>query len=157
GQPVGEPVNAPSEPRSVRFLPDRGEVAVLCAGGQVLLLDPDGPRVKRTMAHPEMVFRNNFYTSNGRLRDTPTERRILIFGPTSSSSFWVCDPEAGTLSPVRGKKTDDSATHDVTPSPDGRVWALSSVESLTEFFAAGGGPEPAPPLVHPNWTFSARF
>ena len=103
GQPVGEPINAPSEPRSVRFLPDRGEVAVLCAGGQVLLLDPDGPRVKRTITQPDMVFLGNQYAVNGRLRYTPEDRRILIFGPTTSASFWVCDPEAGTLSPIRGK------------------------------------------------------
>jgi WD40 repeat protein len=155
GQPVGEPINAPSEPRSVRFLPDRGEVAVLCAGGQVLLLDPDGPRVKRTMAQPRMFFRANQYVINGRLRYTPEGRRILIFGPTSSASFWVCDPEAGTLTPMRGKNV--LYAKDVTPSPDGRVWARSSQGKITEFCAADGGPEPAPPLVHPDWTFSARF
>jgi WD40 repeat protein len=155
GQPVGEPVNAPSEPRSVRFLPDRGEVAVLCAGGQVLLLDPDGPRVKRTMTQPEMRFGATQYAVNGRLRTSPQDRQILIFGPTPSTLFWVCDPEAGTLSPIRG--TSHPWAYDVTPSPDGRVWARSSQQKITEFFAAGGGPEPAPPLVHPDWTFSARF
>src|SRR5262249_45625131 len=85
---------------------------------------------------------------------TPEDRRILIFGPQSSASFWVCDPEAGKLSPVRGKHL--RWAYDVTPSPDGRVWARSSQQKITEFFAADGGPEPAPPLVHPDWTFSAR-
>jgi WD40 repeat protein len=154
GRPVGEPINAPSEPRSVRFLPNRGEVAVLCAGGQVALLDPDGPRVKRTITEPEMVFQANQYVINGRLRYTPQDRRILIFGP-SFASFWVCDPEAGTLSPIRRK--NHYGAYDVTPSPDGRVWARSSQQKTTEFFAADGGPAPARPLVHPDWTFSARF
>jgi WD40 repeat protein len=49
------------------------------------------------------------------------------------------------------------SSHDVMPSPDGRIWARSSQHNLTEFFAAESGPEPAPPLVHPNWTFAARF
>ena len=121
GQPVGEPINAPSEPRSIRFLPDRGEVAVLCAGGQVLLLDPDGPRVKRTITKPGMAFAGpTQYAINGRLRYTPKDRRILIFGPQSSASFWVCDPEAETLTPIRGKNLNNVA-YDVTPSPDGRV------------------------------------
>jgi WD40 repeat protein len=154
GQPAGEPVTAPSEPRSVRFLPDRGEVAILCAGGQVVLLDPDGPRVKRTIAQPEMAFRANQYVINGRLRYTQ-DRRLLIFGPNLSASFWVCDPEAGTVSPMRGKNL--GSAYDVTPTPDGRVWARSTQLKTTEFFAADGGSEPAPPLVHPDWTFSARF
>jgi WD40 repeat protein len=154
GQPIGDPINAPSEPRSVRFLEDRGEVAVLCAGGQVLLVDPDGPRVKRTITQQGMVFSGNQYSINGRVRYTPKDRRILIFGP-SSASFWVCDPEVGTLSPIKGK--NQMWAYDVTPSPDGQVWARSSQQKVTEFFAAAGGPEPAPPLVHPDWTFSARF
>ena len=155
GQPVGEPVDAPSEPRSLRFLPNRGEVAVLAAGGQVLLLDPDGPRVKRTMTQTDMVFTATQYAVNGRLRYTPDDHRILIFGPSPSAAFWVCDPEAGTLSPIQGK--DVKWTFDVTPSPDGRVLAHSSHRNMIEFFAAAGGPEPAPPLLHPDWTFSARF
>jgi WD40 repeat protein/tRNA A-37 threonylcarbamoyl transferase component Bud32 len=154
GQPVGEVIKAPSEPRSVRFLPDRGEVAVLCAAGQVVLLDPVGPRLKRTIIQPGMRFDGNQYAVNGRLRYTPQDRRILIFGPTESA-FWVCDPEAGTLSPIGGKNRDPA--YDVTASPDGRVWVRSSTKNLTEFFAADGGSEPAPPLVHPDWTFSARF
>jgi WD40 repeat protein len=155
GQPVGEPISAPTEPRCVRFLPDRGEdeVAILCAGGQVLLLDPAGPRVKRTIAQKEMVFITNQYAINGQLRYTAADRRILIFGP-SSASFWVCDPEAGTISPIR---VNPNWAYDVTPSPDGRVWAVSSQQKTTALLAAKGGPEPAPPLVHPDWTFSARF
>jgi WD40 repeat protein len=155
GQPLGEPISAPSEPRSVRFLPGRGEVAVLCAGGQVLLVDPDGPQVKRTITQPGMVFNRTNYANNGQLRYTPEDRRILIFGP-SSAPFWVCDPEGGTLSPVRGKNVSFT-TFDVTPSPDGRVWAVSGHGKVTAFLAANGEPEPAPPLVHPDWTFSARF
>jgi len=155
GQPVGKPISAPSEPRSVRFLPGRGEVAVLCEGGQVLLLDPDEPRLKRTITQPGMVFRRTEYVITGQLRYTPEDRRILIFGAVSVP-FWVCDPEAGTLSPIRGKNL--RWAYDVTPSPDGRVWAVSSgLPKVTVFFAAKGGPEPAPPLVHPDWTFSARF
>jgi WD40 repeat protein len=156
GQAIGEPVSAPSEPRSVRFVPDHGEIAVLCAGGQLLLLDPDGPRLKRMMAQAGMVFRANQWVINGRLRYTPGDRRILIFGPTSSASFWVCDPEVGTFTPIPGRNPGYNS-YDVTPSPDGRVWARSSAGNLTEFFAANGGPEPALPLVHPDWTFSARF
>ncbi len=158
GQPVGEPINAPSEPRSVRFLPDRGEVAVLCAGGQVVLLDPDGPRVKRTITQKGIDFGRGYFASNGQLRYTSHDRRVLIFGPNSPESFWafwVCDPGAGTITPIRGRNR--LMSFDVTPSPDGRIWATSSQSAITEFFAADGGPEPAPPLVHPDWTFSARF
>ena len=46
----------------------------------------------------------------------------------------------------------------MTPSPDGRVWARSQVRRIpSSSSAAAGGPEPAPPLVHPDWTFSIRF
>jgi WD40 repeat protein len=155
GEPVGKPIPTPSEPRSVRFLANRGEVAVLCAGGQLLLLDPTVPRLKNTMTQPAMAFRANQYTINGRLRYLPEERRILIFGPVSSEPFWVCDPEALTLSPIRGKNL--SWAYDVMPSPDGRVWAVSSQSNDTTFLAVKGGSEPAPPLVHPDWAFSARF
>ena len=72
GQPVGQPVTAPSEPRSVRFLPNRGEVAILWAGGQVLLLDPDRPRVERTMTQRVSNFVSSALIVQGAVLDEPS-------------------------------------------------------------------------------------
>src|SRR5205823_4638926 len=70
GAPIGDPIRAPSEPRGVRFRPDGGEVATVCAGGQVLVIGPDGPRVKRTIELKGVSFGRSQYTINGRVEYT---------------------------------------------------------------------------------------
>jgi WD40 repeat protein len=155
GRPVGEPIATPSEPRSVRFRPDGQQVAVLCAGGQLLVLDPAGPRVKRTVTGLP-AYGTNQYVNNGRLGYAPDGRRVVAFGPTPLAALVVCDPDTGTVAYL-GRRGRETTAYDARPTPDGRAWAVSGQQAATRFLPAAGGPDPFPPLTHPDWTFSARF
>jgi WD40 repeat protein len=152
GEPVGEPIAAPSEARAVRFRPDGREAAVVCTGGQVLILDPAGPRVKRTFTNGPRGIGTSHYANNGMLRYA-ADGRVLVYGMTPA--IWGCDPQTGTASVI---DRESALVYDVSPSPDGRVWALSHVGRRgARLVSAGTGTQAAAPLEHPDWVFSARF
>src|SRR5262249_5340226 len=152
GKPVGGPIAAPSEPRSVRFRPDGQEAAVVCAGGQVLILDPTGPRVRRTFTNGPRSIGTSHYVNNGLLRYT-TDGRVVVYG--MSPAIWSCDAQRGTVSVI---ERNPILVYDVSPSPDGRVWAVSYVGvNRTQLVSGESGAPVTAPLEHPDWAFSARF
>ncbi|HJZ58938.1 MAG TPA: serine/threonine-protein kinase, partial [Gemmataceae bacterium] len=152
GKPVGGPIAAPSEPRSVRFRPDGQEAAVVCAGGQVLILDPTGPRVRRTFTNGPRSIGTSHYVNNGLLRYT-TDGRVVVYG--MSPAIWSCDAQRGTVSVI---ERNPILVYDVSPSPDGRVWAVSYVGvNRTQLVSGESGAPVTAPLEHPDWVFSARF
>jgi WD40 repeat protein len=118
----------------------------------VLILDPAGPRVKRVVAPGPLGTGYAHYVNNGMLRYT-ADGRVLVYG--MSPPLWACDPETGSASVLGKRRTID---YDVSPSPDGQVWAISEVgEKGVLFVSPTTGSPVADPLEHPDWVFSARF
>src|SRR5262249_54428753 len=64
GKPMCNPVLTPSEPRGLDYSIDGRQLAVICAGGQLVVIDPTTGQITRQWpAHRESLA-NNFYVHN---------------------------------------------------------------------------------------------
>lgn len=152
GEAACEPLTTPSEPRAIRFRPDGKQVAVVCAGGEVVLIDPVNCKIKHTTprrADPIEGF--GHYFNNGMLRYSADGGRLYIYGFTWGIA--AIDPASGRqLYSVPLLKN-----FDLQPSPDGTILAVSCQNSTVRFIDAATGKSVANPLEHPDWVFTARF
>jgi WD40 repeat protein/serine/threonine protein kinase len=147
-----EPLPLPSEPRKVDYSPDGRQLAVICAGGELVRVDPATAKVVgKWQAHPPHPDVTD-YINNGAVRFGPDGRSLLTFG-TEANRARVWDAAGGEL---RHELKHNWRCHDVRFSPDGRlvttagwdnrvcVWELATGEKLAN-------------LAHPDWTFTALF
>jgi serine/threonine protein kinase/WD40 repeat protein len=152
GRPIGQAIETPSEPRSVRFRPDGGQAAVLCAAGQVLFLDPQAQRIIRTVQPAEVRESNVHYLQNGAAVYSRDGRRLYVYG---FHQVGVCglDTESGHLL----YRVPEVKVMGIGESPDGAVLAFGSTDRTVGLRDAKTGVEVAPRLAHPDWVFDVRF
>lgn len=77
----------PSQPRSLDYRAD-GRLAVLCAGGQLVLVDPTGKQAPLSwQAHPA-YWPNGFWTQNGAVRFSPDGHSLVTRGTDPDARVW---------------------------------------------------------------------
>jgi serine/threonine protein kinase/WD40 repeat protein len=153
GRPDGDPIKVPAEPRDVRFRPDGGEAAVVCAGREVLILDPATGRVKKTFHPRPFKPPTSFHVGNHQLCYSRDGQRLYIYGP-NGCGLEVLDSGTGESLFASGKEV-----FDVRESSDGSIVAVAYGRNdlRVQQFDTRTFQEVAPPIPHPDWVFSVRF
>jgi WD40 repeat protein len=143
----------PSEPRSVSYHPDGGRLAVLCAGGELLVYDPrNGREMLRWQSHePEPVAAH--WINNGKVSFSPDGRSLLIWGMADDVRVWEADTGQLRYPPLRHR----DKCHDVQFSPDGRSMALASYDCSVRVRDLATGTVLAELPAHPDVVYSASF
>jgi WD40 repeat protein/serine/threonine protein kinase len=147
-----EPLRLPSEPRKLDYSPDGRQLAVICARGELVVLDPArGKTLRQWRAHPPHLH-NGAYVNNGAVRFSPDNFSLLTFG-TSANSVRVWDARTGRL---RHELKHDGKCDDVQFSPDGRLVATAGRDRRVRVWELATARQLAD-LAHPEITLSARF
>jgi WD40 repeat protein len=152
------PIDLPAEPRGLAFSPDGRHLAVLCAPGQLWLLEAaTGQVVRRMQTGADYYHRwrpNHWnFLSNGLVRFSPNGTRLATWGTDEKVWIWdVATGQAAYAPLAHGDRCYDvhfSSAGDwiVTASWDKtvRVWDLKTGEPLSI------------PLAHPDRVYTARF
>jgi WD40 repeat protein/serine/threonine protein kinase len=150
-----EPLQMPSEPRQLDYSSDGLQLAVICAKGELVVIDPaTGKKLQRWQAHPPHL--DNIYPTNngnGAVRFSPDNRSLLTFG-SDTNSVRVWDALTGQrrceLTHNKGK------CRDVQFSPDGRLVATAGMDNQVYVWELATGAKLAS-LAHPDWVFTAVF
>jgi WD40 repeat protein len=151
-----QPLPLASEPRKLDYSSDGRQLAVLCANGELGVIDPAaGTTLWQQQAQPARPA-NGAYINNGAVRFSPDSRWLLTFG-AHTKSVRVWDARTGQFRHELKHKEACEACTDVQFSPDGRlvatagrndnqvcVWELTTGEQLAR-------------LAHPDWTHTALF
>jgi hypothetical protein len=151
-----QPLPLASEPRKLDYSSDGRRLAVLCANGELLVIDPAAGKTLRQQQAHSAHAQNGRYINNGAVRFSPDSRWLLTFGaPTKSVRVW--DALTGQFRHELKHQEACEACADVQFSPDGRlvatagrqdnqvcVWELATGQQLARF-------------AHPDWTHSALF
>jgi WD40 repeat protein len=153
GKRLGDPVPTPTEPRGLAYSPDGGLLAVTCADGWVVLIDPAAQRVVRRL---DVGVRSrpwipNFWIANGMARFSPDGLRLVT---------WEMAPAAQVWDVALGRKpstlTHDHRIWDVTIDPSGRRVATAASDVAQVWDLTTGAPA-GPALAHPQAVTVVRF
>jgi WD40 repeat protein/Tfp pilus assembly protein PilF/tRNA A-37 threonylcarbamoyl transferase component Bud32 len=150
GKPLFDPVATPSEPRGVAYRPDGKQAAVICGGGQVLLLDPARGQVERRLEHGALPWSERLYPS---VRFTPDGRSLVTFGSDRIVRVWATATGQARFPPL----AHEQLCYDADISRDGRWLVTSSRDNTVRVWDLCTGQPLAGPLGHPDWVFGGRF
>jgi WD40 repeat protein len=148
------PLPMPSEPRGVAYSPDGQRLAVLCSGGQMLLIHPlDGRILLQWQAH-DTPIKWGFYVTPGQIRFSPDGQSLLAYGGI--------DKRLRVWDIATGKERYAALEHegtcmDVEFSADGRLLVTTSWDKTARVWDYATGRPAAKPLVHPDITSRAAF
>ena len=146
-----EPVTTPTEPVGAAFSPNGKRLAVVCAGGEVLLLDAATSRLVRQSSH------GGKYAHGFLIRDfvrfSPDGSRFVTWGPGNEARVWGAD--SGQLGYAINSFADPVTQ--ARFSPDGALLAVASRDSTVAVVEAATGRAKAPPLKHSDWVFEVCF
>ena len=154
GRRLCEPIPLPSEPRGLAYAPDGSLLAVVCANGPVVLVDPLAGRVVRRLdtGVRSWPFQPNFWWSNGMARFSPDGRRLATWEQSLSAQVW--DVATGRL--MHHLKHDDRI-HEAQFSADGRTLLTAGRDALARVWDVETGGLAMPPMRHPRIVVRARF
>ncbi len=148
------PVELSSEPRWMDFRPDGRRLAVICASGELVVIDTaDGRVTHRWAARPESTNSSHYITGNGAVGYSPDGRRLVVWGTTPLAAR-VFDADSGAQ---LFELSHDSICHGVRFSADGTQIATASFDKTARLWDAATGEPNGEPLVHPDWVFDAVF
>jgi WD40 repeat protein len=152
GQFQHEPLPLPSEPRQLDYSPDGRQLAVICANGELVVIDPaKGTPLRQWQAHPPFLG-YRAYVNNGAVRFSPDSLSLLTFG-TDTNSVRVWDVATGQL--LQELKHKGNCL-DVQYSPDNRLVATAARDHRVCIRKLATGEQLAS-LAHADLTMTARF
>jgi serine/threonine protein kinase/WD40 repeat protein len=157
GQCLCDPLDTPSEPRSLDYSPDGQRLAVFCSRGQLLVIHPlEGRRLLQWQAYAE-PFRFDGYWTPDRVRFSPDGQSLVTyfhFGGDSKPRVW--DAATGR---ERYAALDHPAQRafDVQFSSDGRLLTTTATDNAVRIWDFATGRPVAEPLMHPDMVFTGIF
>ena len=148
-----ESIPLPAEPRSLAYRPDGKQLAVICARGQVLLIDTHNGTVTKSLSTTgRKLFIKYGPRGHGRVRYTPDGRTLIAW----SRGVWVFDVATEQIRYPAIDNVNEKVSIDI--SNDGRLLAVTRSESLTaRVFDLQSGRLLGQPIKHPAKVFSLRF
>jgi WD40 repeat protein len=147
-----QPLPLPSEPRQLDYSPDGRQLAVICSGGELVVVDPaTGKALRQWKAHPAFIIRGSII-NNGAVRFGPDSRSLLTL-TVGSRSVRLWDALTGAL---RHELQHDGDCHDAQFSADGRLVATAAWDNRVCVWELATGKQLAS-LVHPDWPYTALF
>lgn len=146
-----------AEPRSITFSPtNSSSLAVLCADGQLLVVDAAGEVKQQRNAHK--VFGDaGSLLNNGKVRFSPDGRFLLTWATDSRLRIW----NTADLAPHCELDSQGKEFTDVQFSPDHHLLLAGSRDNVVRIWEWNHGrPDSASPLAvlkHPDWPHVAAF
>jgi WD40 repeat protein/serine/threonine protein kinase len=154
GQETADRLTTPTEPIGAAWSPDSKSIAVLCAAGQVLLIDAETGRLRAEANHGTRF--SPFFMTRTHVRFAPDGGTFI----TWSDQFvrvWNADNAKLRYGMDLSGAAGHQFTHDVMFSPDGRLLAVAGSDKLLRIIDYATGKPAADPLSHPDWVFTASF
>jgi WD40 repeat protein/tRNA A-37 threonylcarbamoyl transferase component Bud32 len=153
GNSRGEPIHMSSQPRSMRYGPNGDIVAVLCAGGEILIVNTNDTSVRSTWSNQVAYHHNNSYVDNGAIRFSPDGDAVITFQTDPAVRIW--DWRTGKLKlKLEGHSERCSG---VSFSPDGRLIATGSRDNTVRVWDYSGGRPESEVMRHPDWVYTVEF
>ncbi|MBI4605001.1 MAG: protein kinase, partial [Planctomycetes bacterium] len=149
GKAIFPPRVVPSEPMDAAYSPDGRLLVVVCAGGQVLLVDPESGALQKTLDHGGKV-------SIGRrpvVRFSPRGESFITWGMGNTAQVWETASAKHLYPPLRHEDIVAAATL----SEDGRLLATGSLDGSLVVRDAATGKPLAKHLQHPSGVIRAMF
>ena len=156
GDKQGQPLQTSSEPIGAEFLPDGRCLIVVCATGQVLVIDSENHKILWSMdhkarAHPVWTVPKRW------LAASPDSSKFATVGLGNWDGgpylVRVWDPNSGqALCAVK----HDSWISDASFSQDGKRLATASADNTVRIWNTASGEEVAT-LMHPSWVMTVQF
>jgi serine/threonine protein kinase/WD40 repeat protein/regulator of sirC expression with transglutaminase-like and TPR domain len=150
GKPIFDPLPLPAEPRGLAYSADGKHLAAICAGGQVLLVDPATGKATRRLEHGCLRSANNTYPSVMFSQDGAS---LLTWGTRETLRVW----DTATGKPRYAPLVHDSICFFASLSADGKLLVTSSWDQTARVWDFKTGRPLSRPLSHPEWVFSACF
>ncbi len=152
GQPIGEAVPLPAEPRALALHPSGKWLGVACAGGQGVEIDNKARSAKVLYDRHAFVHAGNTL-NNGRCAYSPDGRIFASWGMITYSSLW--DREQGKeLIPPDPKAAN---AFDLDFHGDVAARALVASKMRLEFNSTRDGSAARSSIAYTNWPFVSRF
>jgi len=153
GKLRGKPVQMPSEPRSIRYHPAGDAIGVLCAAGQIVLVNPADLSVRLTWSNQVAYLPSNSYTDNGALCFGPDGDSLITYETDAFVRVW--DWKASSLR-YRLEGHRDRCS-DIALSSDGELIATACRDNTARVWDFATGKAVSKSLIHPDWVYSVAF
>ncbi len=151
GTQVLDALATTSEPVAAAYSPDGKRLVVLCAGGQVLLLNPLTGRPEAQQRHGGVLQPGLSFV--GQVQFAPDGRSFVTCGLGPRARLW----DSATGKPLHRPLEHANLCFAATFSPDGRYLATASADKNVRVWDTQTGQPVGPTLEHPDWVFQARF
>lgn len=153
GKLLGPPIPMPSEPRGLALSPQGTTLAVVCANGKIVLLDPNSGAVRHTLDSGEReTFLPNLWWSNGQAVFNSSGTRLVTWAMAPAATVW--DVATGK---VLHTLPHDDRLHDAVFGPDQRTLLTVSRDNLARVWDGETGKLLASPLNHPQIVVRGSF
>jgi len=154
GQPRVNPLLLPSDPRSLAYSPVRPQVAVLCVGGQVYLVNAATGKIAWERQYGLVKYSDLFgWLGHGDVRFSPDGQQLVAWGLDDSIHIW----DVATGEKLREQMVHGNKCHNAKFSLDGRRLATGSLDHTARVWDFPSGKSLCAPLQHPDNVFSVRF
>ncbi|HMO14568.1 MAG TPA: WD40 repeat domain-containing serine/threonine protein kinase [Pirellulaceae bacterium] len=150
-QQPGVSLATPTEPIGAAFSSNGQWLVVVCAGGQVLIIDTAQWEVKHQL-FSETGFNGSFGLRDF-VRFFPDNPRFITWGIGNKARVW--DARSGKLE--YEIDAQDKWFSDIQFSHCGKLFAAASFNKTATVFDAFTGVPAGPHLVHPDWVPTLRF
>ncbi len=150
GKRLFEPLPLPAEPRGLAYSLDATRLAVICNGGQILLVDPATGKVVRRLEHGDAIHTENIWPL---VRFTPDGATFLSWGTNAMVRVW----ETATGRPRYPVLAHEGLVGDAVLSEDGRMLVTASWDKSVRVWNFQTGEPIAAPLRLPDWVYTACF
>jgi WD40 repeat protein/serine/threonine protein kinase len=152
GKEIFDPLETPSEPWDCAFSPDGKTLVVVCAGGQILLVDPASGKIRRSLDHGASGGDPHIPRA-GMVTFSPDGRNFVTSGIGQCARVWNTEGgEHGHPSLEHG-----ATCHVARFSPDGRWLATGCEDGKTVLWDFANGQPSGPILVHPGAVRNISF
>ena len=142
----------PSEPRCLDQSADGMSLAVLCAGGELMLLDAAARVTQKWQAHAASLS-NNWWLNNGAVRFSPDSQNILTWGTDNFVRVWNVSTALLRYEPLAHEKRPVHLGF----SPNGKLLATAAWDNNVRVWDLDTGRQIGAALTHPDWVNAAHF
>jgi WD40 repeat protein len=152
GKEAHTPVATPSEPQDAAFSPDGRLLVVVCAGGQILLIDPASGLQEGALEHGS-AQEGRRICPDGNVRFSPEGESFVTFGIGTKAQVWDRASGKTRTPPLEHPGGCWTASY----SHDGQFLVTGGADKKAIVWDAHSGRPLATMLEHPDGVVSAAF